>query len=68
MAVDHSDTLLSKFRSQLKKMKISVEKAYKTFDPNNLGSVQKKDFIEHCFGMGFNFSEDELIKLFENIC
>ena len=39
MALDHSDTLLSKFRSQLKKMRISVEKAYKTFDPSNIGSV-----------------------------
>jgi Ca2+-binding EF-hand superfamily protein len=49
-------------------MKISVEKAYKTFDPNNIGSVQKKEFIEQCFSLGLNFSEDELVKLFENIC
>ena len=34
-ALDHQDTLLSKFRAQLKKNRISVEKAYKHFDPNN---------------------------------
>jgi len=51
-ALDHQDTLLSKFRSQLKKNRISVEKAYKTFDPNNYGRVQKKDFIHDCLTMG----------------
>jgi len=38
-AQDHHDALLGKFRAQLKKGKISVEKAYKTLDPNNHGSV-----------------------------
>jgi hypothetical protein len=47
-ALDHQDTLLSKFRAQLKKSKISVEKAYKTLDPNNHGAVQKKDFVQDC--------------------
>jgi Ca2+-binding EF-hand superfamily protein len=38
-ALDHRDALLSKFRAQLKKSRISVEKAYKTFDPTNHGSA-----------------------------
>jgi hypothetical protein len=49
---DNKDVLLTKFRAQLKKLKISVEKAYKTFDPNNYGRVQKKDFIQDCQTMG----------------
>lgn len=44
-ALDHEGALLSKFRAQLKKNKISVERAYKTFDPDNHGTVQKKDFV-----------------------
>ena len=67
-ALDHQDTLLSKFRSQLKKIKYSVEKAYKEFDPNNYGNVQKKDFLHECQKMGLQFSEEELIRLFDCIC
>ena len=67
-ALDHQDALLSKFRAQLKKNRISVEKAYKTFDPNNHGTVQKKDFVQDCLSMGLQFSEDELLRLFQSIC
>ena len=45
-----------------------MEKAYKTFDPDNHGSVQKKDFVHDCQAMGLQFSEDELVKLFACIC
>lgn len=48
-AVDHGDTLLSKFRTQLKRHRLSVEKFYKLLDPDNHGSVPKKDFIYVCF-------------------
>jgi len=65
---EHGDTLLSKFRAQLKRNRISVEKAYKIFDPQGFGSVQKKDFVQYCMGMGLNFSEDDLAKLFACIC
>jgi hypothetical protein len=51
-ALDHHDALLGKFRAQLKKGKISVEKAYKAWDPNNHGSVQKKDFVQDCQSLG----------------
>ena len=67
-APDHKDTLVSKFRAQLKKNRLSVEKAYKTFDPNNWG-VQKKDFLHHCQATFlFQFSEEELTRLFDCIC
>jgi len=52
----------------MKKMRISVEKAYKAFDPNNYGSVQRKDFIHDCLVLGLQFSEEELGKIFEVIC
>lgn len=67
-ALDHQDALLGKFRAQLKKGRISVEKAYKTLDPNNHGSVQKKDFVQDCQTLGLQFSEEELLRLFECIC
>jgi len=67
-ALDHRDALLSKFRAQLKKSRISVEKAYKTFDPANHGSVQTKDFLRGCQAMGLQFADEELAKLFECIC
>lgn len=65
---EHGDTLLSKFRAQLKRSRVSVEKAYKIFDPQGFGSVQKKDFVQCCLSMGLNFSEDDLVNLFACIC
>ena len=68
-ALDHQDTLLSKFRAQLKKNRISVEKAYDTFDPNKWGSCERKDFLHHCQATFLlQFSEDELTRLFDCIC
>lgn len=65
---EHGETLLSKFRAQLKRSRISVEKAYKIFDPQGFGSVQKKDFVQCCMSLGLNFSEDDLVNLFACIC
>jgi Ca2+-binding EF-hand superfamily protein len=38
--------LLGKLRAQLKKSKISDEKAFKLLDPANVGVVAKKDFVD----------------------
>ena len=67
-AVDHGDTLLSKFRTQLKRHKLTVDKFYRLLDPDNHGSVSKKDFIYVCMVCELNFSEEELEKLFHSIC
>ena len=69
-AQDHQDTLLSKLRAQLSKTKppTSVDMAYKIFDPNNYGYVQKKDFVHDCKRMGLQFSDEELVRLFDCIC
>jgi Ca2+-binding EF-hand superfamily protein len=68
MAVDHGDTLLSKFRAHLKKLKLTVDRAYNEFDRAKFGSVQKHDFIYVCQMMDMPFNEEELEKLFESIC
>lgn len=77
---DDQDTLVSKFRSQLKrnpeccmrvknKSTFSVEKACKVFDPNGHGKVLRADFLHHCQAtLGLEFSEEELDKLFAYIC
>ena len=67
-AVDHRDALLGKFRSQLKRHKISVERAYKTYDQDNFGHVTRRDFVHYSQLLGLQFNEDELSKLFEAIC
>jgi hypothetical protein len=53
---------------QLKKKGITVEKAYKFFDPQDNKFVFKHDFIHECVMMGLEFSEEELVKVFEFIC
>jgi hypothetical protein len=44
MQVDNTNNLVNKFRQQLKKKNISVEKAYKLFDPDDNKFVFKHDF------------------------
>jgi hypothetical protein len=48
-------------------MGMSVEKAYKLFDPDDNKFVFKHDFIHECVMMGLEFTEEELIKIFEFI-
>ena len=69
MALNHIDALLNKFRLQKKKMRISVEKACKTFDPKNIGSVKKKNssnnsLVFYWIFMKMNFSD--FLKIFVN--
>lgn len=67
-SLDNANNLLNKFRQQLKKMNVSVEKAYKLFDPDDNKFVFKHDFVHECVMMGLEFSEEELNKIFEFIC
>ena len=53
---------------QLKKKNMSVEKAYKMFDPSDNKFVFIHDFTHECVMMGLEFSEEELGKVFEFIC
>ncbi len=66
--LDNANNLMNKFRMQLKKKNISVEKAYKMFDPDDNKFVFKHDFVHECVMMGLEFSEEELTKIFEHLC
>ena len=44
-SVDNTNNLVNKFRQQLKKKNIAVEKAYKMYDPDDHKFVFKHDFV-----------------------
>mmetsp|Transcript_43812 Transcript_43812/g.42300 ORF Transcript_43812/g.42300 Transcript_43812/m.42300 type:complete len:142 (+) Transcript_43812:1249-1674(+) len=64
-SVDNTNNLVNKLRQQMKKKNLSVEKLYKTFDPDDNKFVMKNDFINECYMQGFEFAEEELEKIFE---
>ncbi len=47
---------------------MSVEKAYKAYDPKDVRFVFKNDFIDTSLALGLEFSQDELVKIFETFC
>ena len=59
---------MSKYRQQLKKLNMTPEKAYKMYDESDLRFVSKHAFIDISMAHGFDFSQDELLKIFEIIC
>jgi len=67
-SVDASDSLMAKFRSQLKRQGLGVEKAWRQFNPEDLPHVFRHDFINIACMTGLNFNEDELNVIFEAIC
>jgi hypothetical protein len=67
-SLDNTNNLIAKFRMQLKKRNISVEKAYKQFDPSDNKFVFLHDFTHECVMLGLEFAEEELAKIFEFIC
>ena len=65
---DRTDILIAKFRQQMKRLNLTVEKLYKVYDPKDLRYVFKNDFIDTSLLMGLEFAEDELLKIFETFC
>ena len=65
---DKKDTLMSKFRQQLRRKNLTAEKAFREYDFNNCDSVYRNQFIDVSFYIGLEFSEDELTKIFKIIC
>ena len=65
---DRAEILIAKYRQQLKRLNLSIEKAYKAYDPKEVRFVFKNDFIDTSLSLGFEFSEDELYKIFEVFC
>ena len=47
-SVDNTNVIMNKFRQQLKKRQITVEKAYRFFDPDDNKFVFKHDFSHEC--------------------
>lgn len=43
---DRTDILIAKFRQQMKRLSLTVEKLYKVYDPKDLRYVFKNDFID----------------------
>ena len=67
-STDKLATLMSKFRQQLKKVGMTPERAYKHYDEEDLRFVFKNSFVDISMAMGFDFTQDELLKVFQIIC
>ena len=67
-STDKQDTLMSKYRQQLKKMGLTPEKAYKYYDEEDLRFVFKNDFVVISNCLEFDFTDEELVKIFTLIC
>lgn len=65
---DKADILINKFRTQMKKLNLGVDKLYKAYDPKDMRFVMRNDFIETSRLLGFEFDEEELTKIFEVFC
>lgn len=52
----NTDTIVAKFRKELKRRNISIEKAYKAYDPEGHGFAFKKDFINETLMLGVEMS------------
>lgn len=59
---------MSKYRQQIKKINKTVDNLYNEYDPDDLRSVFKHDFINTSRVLDFDFSEEELAKIFQIIC
>ena len=67
-SVDNTNNLINKFRQQLKRKALAVEKLYKIYDPEDHKFVFKHDFVNESLMLGLEFTEEELVKIFEYIC
>jgi hypothetical protein len=64
----NTDNLMNKFRKELKRKNISIEKAYKCYDPENNGFVFKNDFVNESLMLGLEMSQDDLYSVFGCLC
>ena len=67
-STDRSNTLMAKYRQQLKKLGKTPDNALKIYDDRGVRFVFKNDFIDTSLSLGFEFSQEELLKIFEIIC
>jgi hypothetical protein len=67
-SLDHGDTLLTKFRTQLRNRKVPVDRLYSEMDQSRLGKVTRDEFFMVAHHYQLNFSDEEMEKLFTAIC
>ena len=67
-SIDRSSTLMTKMRQQMKRLGLSAEKAYKSYDPEDHRFVFRNEFMVVSEMLGLEFSEEELNKIFDQIC
>lgn len=67
-STDNRNTLINKYRSQLQRLNLNVEKAYRMYDDQDVRFVFKNDFIDISNAHRLEFTHEELEKIFEIIC
>jgi len=66
--IDNTDILIAQFRKQMKEPKginSTVEKLYKLYDPQEVRSVFRNEFIDTSKLIGFDFDDEEFEAIFE---
>lgn len=64
-STDHGETLVEKYRVQLRTIGKTPESALKIYDDRSVGYVYKNGFVDTSLSLGFEFSQEELLKIFE---
>jgi hypothetical protein len=60
--------LISKYRQQLQRQNLDVEKAYRAYDSKDVRFVFRHDFIDVSMALQLEFTNEELSKIFDIIC
>lgn len=64
---DRAHLLIAKYKQNLKKANLSVENAFKHYDPQNLGYVFRHEFIALSHNINLEFNADELSKIYDEM-
>lgn len=60
--------MISKYRQQLQRQNLDVEKAYRAYDSKDVRFVFRHDFIDVSMTLQLEFTNEELSKIFDIIC
>lgn len=60
--------MISKYRQQLQRQNLDVEKAYRAYDSKDVRFVFRHDFIDVSMALQLEFTNEELSKIFDIIC
>jgi len=59
---------MAKYRQQMKRLNLNIDKCYRMYDEQDVRYVFKNDFVDISLAIGFDFSFEELINIFNIIC